>query len=495
MLTHAAEESASEARSRVRAWPGAHSFLTLLLIAFAGVALPLGAGLALHALRVGDIATQSEIALHNAVVITQDTRVLSELVTAMERAARQYHVLGDGERLAAYTERRRDFADLLQRIGQLAPESSRQELAALESLEAALFGALSVLPPGGQALQLALEDFNAIRDHTATLTAQTFRRVSEEAALLREMARGAQRMLYWQAIALVPLALAAAALFSFLLARPVRQIDRAIHRLGAGDMRSEIRVRGPRDLVELGQRLAWLRDRLHRLEQQKRSFLRNVSHELKTPLATLREGAELLRDGTLGPMTREQTEVADLLQRSSVQLAGQIDDLVAVSRVAAAGPDSWVGRVDLATVVRRVMESHRLPIRKRRIRCDPDLQPAPVIADPDQLAILVNNLVSNAVKYTPADGCIRIVLRSQADTVTLDVIDAGPGIDASEAVRLFDPFFQGRNQPGGPVKGTGLGLAIARDCAQAHGGDIAIVDTGGAGAHFRVTLPRAAEEN
>src|SRR5258708_29729668 len=128
-------------------------------------------------------------------------------------------------------------------------------------------------------------------------------------------------------------------------ARPIRQLAHGIRRVGAGEFDSDIRVGGPADLKYLGGRLEWLRERLIELEQQKRLFLRHVSHELKTPLTALREGSELLADETAGPLSAGQREVVGILRQNSVRLQQLIEDLLDYHRA----PDS-VGRLELAAV-------------------------------------------------------------------------------------------------------------------------------------------------
>jgi two-component system sensor histidine kinase GlrK len=112
-------------------------------------------------------------------------------------------------------------------------------------------------------------------------------------------------------------------------------------------------------------------------------------------------------------------------------------------------------------------------------------------ADPEKLRSIVDNLLGNAVKFTPAGGSITVTARAGGADAVIDVIDTGPGVPAEEREAIFDSFFRGRAKAGGRIEGTGLGLAIAREFAEAHGGRIGVV-TGASGGHFRVTVPRKA---
>src|SRR5712691_6319922 len=177
---------------------------------------------------------------------------------------------------------------------------------------------------------------------------------------MRRTAERAQRILWLQFAATIPLGVLLAVGVTLLISRPILQLDQAIRRLGAGEFDSDIRVGGPADLKYLGGRLEWLRERLIELEQQKRLFLRHVSHELKTPLTALREGSELLAEGTAGPLAAGQREIVGILQQKSVQLQRMIEDLLNYQRA-----QESVGRLELAAVrldrvVERVLEDHQL---------------------------------------------------------------------------------------------------------------------------------------
>src|SRR5204862_7195698 len=122
--------------------------------------------------------------------------------------------------------------------------------------------------------------------------------------------------------------LALAILFAVLIARPIRQLDQAIRQMGTADFTHAIEVNGPQDLRYLGQRLEWLRTRLHELEEQQNRFLRHVSHELKTPLTAVRDGAELLRDRVGGDLSTEQQEIVRMVREKPVPLQKLIKDLL-----------------------------------------------------------------------------------------------------------------------------------------------------------------------
>jgi two-component system sensor histidine kinase GlrK len=310
---------------------------------------------------------------------------------------------------------------------------------------------------------------------------------------LQEIAtQGRQKWLYL-ALATAAIALALAILFAVLIARPIRQLDQAIRRMGTADFGHRIEVNGPQDLRYLGQRLEWLRSRLHDLEEQQNRFLRHVSHELKTPLTAVREGAELLRDNVGGKLSPEQREIVAIVRQNSLSLQKLIEDLLNYHQTRALEPQAAVS-VSMFEVVRRVLSEHKLAALARMVTFEQQLEPALVVGDAVKLRTIVDNLVSNAIKYSPRSASIVVALGTERGFAVLDVIDGGPGIDRQERERIFDSFYQGAPPDDGRVKGSGLGLAIAREYALAHGGRIEVRDRADhePGAHFRLWLPLAA---
>jgi two-component system sensor histidine kinase GlrK len=263
--------------------------------------------------------------------------------------------------------------------------------------------------------------------------------------------------------------------------------------MGTADFGHRIEVNGPQDLRYLGQRLEWLRSRLHDLEEQQNRFLRHVSHELKTPLTAVREGAELLRDNVGGKLSPEQREIVRIVRQNTLSLQKLIEDLLTYHQTRAMEPQAVVP-VSMPEVVRRVLSEHKLAAFARMVTFEPRLEPALVVGDAEKVRTIVDNLVSNAIKYSPRSAAIDVALRTEPGFAVLDVIDRGPGIDPQERDRIFDSFYQGRPPVDGRVKGSGLGLAIAREYALAHGGRIEVEGRAdrARGAHFRLWLPLAA---
>jgi two-component system sensor histidine kinase GlrK len=301
-----------------------------------------------------------------------------------------------------------------------------------------------------------------------------------------------QRTLLQLVLATLAAALAIAFALTRVIARPIAELDASIRQLGSADFAQPIRVGGPQDLRDLGSRLDWLRRRLTELEEQKNRFLRHLSHELKTPLASLREGAELLNDQVAGPLAPPQRAVVSIMRDNSVKLQRLIEELLDYQRALHAAASLEVKPVRLDALVREVVEAHRLSALAKEQRVVLELAAVGVDADAEKLRSIVDNLLGNAIKFTPAGGTISVLAREADGRVTIEVIDSGPGVPPEERDAVFESFFRGRAKAGGRVEGSGLGLAIAREYAEAHGGRIALI-AGESGGHFRVTLPKRPE--
>jgi two-component system sensor histidine kinase GlrK len=262
--------------------------------------------------------------------------------------------------------------------------------------------------------------------------------------------------------------------------------------MGSADFTHAITVTGPQDLRYVGQRLEWLRSRLSELEEQQTRFLRHVSHELKTPLTAVREGAELLRDGVGGKLSAEQLDIVRIVRDTTLHLQKLIEDLLAYQQTRAMEPAA-LAPVALADVVGRVLREQRLAALGRMIAVDAKIAPATVVGDAERLRTIVDNLLSNALKYSPRNAKVEINVGVEDRFAVVDVIDEGRGVADADRSRIFESFYQGPPPVDGRIKGSGLGLAIAREYAVAHGGRVEVRARadGRSGAWFRLALPLA----
>jgi two-component system, NtrC family, sensor histidine kinase GlrK len=465
------------------------SLQRLLAIGFAVVAAPLVLALVNAALSVQDLARQSESTIGQAAQAARGSRLLMEQALSMERVVRQYVILNDTGLVVDYAKIRANFKQTTSELSLLPLDEA--QLAALNRTidrEQALYQMLGE-PLGTEAQRAQLvQGFVGLSEMAKEVLNQSNLLIDREVNRVRASAADTQRGLYTQLYAALVLGLLIALLFAFLIAKPIGQLDRAIRQLGAAQFTAPIRVRGPGDLEYLGQQLEWLRHRMVALEEQKVRFLGHVSHELKTPLTALREGAELLADGTAGPLSAQQREIVSILQANGVQLQRLIEGLLDYQRTVAAIGQLDRKPLDVADVARSVADAHKLVAASRSIKLEVSAYPTPAFADRDKLRTLLDNLVSNAVKHSPEGGTVTIGVSQSGGTACVDVIDRGPGVANENREKVFDWFFQGARPLGERIQGSGLGLAITHELVRAHDGTIELVDAP-AGAHFRVRLP------
>jgi two-component system sensor histidine kinase GlrK len=444
--------------------------------------------------RVDRLAELSRTAVQEAEAVTSQSRRLVETLADMQRPFLQYQVTGDRDFYGLYLERRNEFGESLRALSERGLTArGRAHLLDLARREQALFESLS-RPPQWQGAALARRDAERV---WAAVNGAAYAMLTESDTLIdthvNEMTRRAEalkRSFVVLAAILIPGTIAIAALFFRLIIRPLRALGRSIRRLGAREISEPISVRGPRDVQELGEQLDWLRQRIEQLEQQKITFLRHISHELKTPLTTIRTGSELLVEG-LGAGSSEEAEISRIIHANGLELQRLIEDLLRFSETQDVAMELELSdSLDLAAIVAGVVDKHALASTAKSITVKTDLTTVSVRGDENKLRIVVDNLLSNATKYTPWGGHIHVALRAAGSCAVLDVDDTGPGVDESEIDRIFEPFQKGSAECTGSVKGSGLGLSIASEYVEAHDGHIRVVGST-SGAHFRVSIPIA----
>ena len=470
------------------------SFLKFILLGFLLVSMPLLYALVELIVSLDRLGTQSQQAVLQAAQAGRASRQLYEQSVTLERLVRQHLILDDPQLVEDYARLRQDFRSTAEQLQQLPLDGAQlSQLEKITDAESRLYAMLKSSQRSPSAGAALAEGYANLAEEAQAMLTASNRLTEREIEHLQETAAEGSKTWVYLALAAGAIALALAILFSVLIARPIRQLDQAVRRMGTADFTHAIEVNGPQDMRYLGRRLEWLRSRLHELEEQQTRFLRHVSHELKTPLTAVREGIELLRDRIGGDLSAEQQEIVRIVRENTLSLQKLIEDLLSYHQTRSMEPQT-LGPVALADVIRRVVREHKLAAFARMLTFEAKLSPAIVVGDGQKIRAIVDNLVSNAIKYSPRSGVIAIEVAGEGEFALLDVVDQGPGIDPEDRLRIFDSFYQGKPAPEGRIKGSGLGLAIAREYAIAHGGRIEALSRadGRRGAHFRVWLPLAA---
>jgi two-component system sensor histidine kinase GlrK len=461
-----------------------------MLIGFTIVAAPLLFAIVNAAVQMNRLSNRSEQLVAHGIQGSRNNQNMFEEIGALERTARLYQIIGNSELLDVYT---RNHTRLTTTVGELLtlPLDARSQADAHALLGEVdrLSAELRAARPNSPRMAEVINGFPHLSEMASKVSDRISAQIDRELANLQNAGQRAQQRLFVTTLCLVPITLATVGLFTFLFGRPIRAIDRAIGELGRGTFSRPIAISGPADLERLAAQLEWLRGRLLELAQEKNRFLRHMSHELKTPLANIREGTELLMDGAVGELQSAQREVTAILRENGMKLQRLIENLLSFSAWQAKSVGLEITEFKLRPLVKSVLENQQLTLIAQRVRLDVQVEDLTPCADRGKVRLILDNLLSNAIKFTPRGGTICMHARGEREQLVLDVIDSGPGIPAEERNRIFEAFYQGKTPQGGHVKGTGIGLSVVTEFVNAHGGSIEISEAKDGGAHFRVRLP------
>ncbi len=465
------------------------SFQQLLLFAFLLITALL-VGVALRSLFQYDaLMLESRNAAGRALKLSGNAQSLAERSAAMERAARQSLVLNDQVLRRRFNDAARDANEVIGKLvdNGLPPGSIDAWRAQLGVIEGLMNGPQDTALTRESTMALQFRDLDGLNTNIAQ-QAQFLIETSNNA--LAQRIENAGKRLMRQVVAASALAVALALAFGIWLARPFKRIERAIVGLGQNRLDEPIDIKGPADVRRVSQQLEWLRLRLTELDADKARFLRHVSHELKTPLAALREGVSLLEDGVTGALNPAQREVAQILQQNTVALQGQIEALLRFNAAAFEARELRRERTALLPLIEEQIDAQRLQWQSQGLKVQAEGEAITMTVDPVKLGTAIANLLSNAIRFSTRGGTISIAVSSSPNAVCIDINDAGPGIAPEDRDRIFEPFYRGERQPEHAVKGTGIGLSIVQEYIAAHGGQVSLLPSG-PGARFRIELPRA----
>jgi two-component system sensor histidine kinase GlrK len=464
-----------------------------LVTGFIFVVLPLLTALFSSVQILDGLVQQSAFAVYSSVDRTSSVRRIADLLRDQERKARLYNVLGESSQLESVNRVHFDLQETFVHLQSTGDDVALGEL--LRKIQARENYIVAVLNrfSGGpiqrkKELIGVLDRYQDVDALTIRLVTVSNKGIRDEVSQLREKVSQGKKTLAWQTSGLIGFSILFLVLFITLILKPIRQMDRGIESIGNGDFTTPVRVSGPRDLEALGERLDWLRRRLAELDREKIKMVAHISHELKTPLSSIKEGAGLLRDEIVGPMNPSQKDVVAILDKNSDKLQRLIENILDFNMSQARKAPAKMQVLRLDELLRTVVSDHKNSMLARRLTLYLKLADVTIKGDSEQLKTVFDNLLSNAVKFTPDEGAIRVQLKREEQQAVLVVEDTGVGIDKEDRSRIFSPFFQGKEAKKAVVKGSGLGLAIAKEYVQNHGGAIRLLSSE-TGARFSIVLP------
>jgi signal transduction histidine kinase len=269
------------------------------------------------------------------------------------------------------------------------------------------------------------------------------------------------------------------------MAGPVEDVLAALGRAADGDFSARVPEHGSPEGRTLARAWNTMAERLQRQDEQRRNLFTDISHELRTPLSVLQGTLEGMRDGIY---PRDNEHLALSLEETQT-LARLVEDLRTLATADSAGLRLTKAPVDLGDLARDVLAAFGDQAAEAGVTLGfaAEPGPAPVVdADAERLRQVLNNLIGNALRYTPRGGTVRIrCYPAGGDRVGLAVEDSGTGISRDDLPHVFDRFYKSKDS-----RGTGLGLAIVKSLVQAHGGEIAADSEPGRGTSIRIELPR-----
>lgn len=283
------------------------------------------------------------------------------------------------------------------------------------------------------------------------------------------------------------LGLLAAGAMASALARPLRRLTDGASRMQRGELQTRVTPGGAPELRELGNALNRLAETLEREEEIRRAAAADVAHELRTPLAGIVSRIEAAQDRVLA----DEHANLDAMHTEALRLTQLVEDLGKLAEAQQPGLTLHKQRLDLRALVHERARVYQDYLQAKDIALDERLAPASVYGDPGRIAQIVDNLLSNALRYTDAGGTVTVEVGQRDGEALLEVADSGIGITGEDLPYIFERFWRGEPSRARRTGGAGIGLAIVRELVRAHDGRIDVESKPGHGSRFRVCLPAA----
>lgn len=343
----------------------------------------------------------------------------------------------------------------------------------------------SLEPPGGAAADRVEADLEQL------VEAMHARMVAAQAEAKRLETRTWAGVLAATGTAVV-LALIGTGLVAFRVTRSLRMLSAATRAVAAGSLREPIPVGGRDEIGDLARSFEAMAAQLRQMDEMKEEFFAKMSHELRSPLTSVREASQLLGDEVPGPLNPKQTRLVEIIGRSSDRLLRLVNQILEMSRLRAGVLPLHRARLDLDRVIGRALDEMRPQADEAGVTVDRERvgHRFTYVGDEDRLVQVVINLVANAIRFTARGGRIVVRLVDAGSELELAVEDTGAGIPERDLPHIFDSYRQAHTGRGG----TGLGLAIVRGVVEAHGGRVTVESQEGKGSRFTVLLPRRLPE-
>lgn len=469
------------------------SIKKLTLLGFSLVALPLVAALLYSAAQMNLLSNQSEDAIFNAAELTKTSKQLSESLVKMERYASQSIVLKNKELTNNYFIEEETILNLINK------NLNNHNDKTLKTLSNKFYNEILVInkllsPDSEQTLYLTqLQDqFKFLAKTNQHINQRSNVLIYNQAEAVKTSAQLVRQTML-NSLLIIPITILIAIFFIIIITKPLKKLIAQIQQLEQGNFEHKIKLKGSPEINEIVDALEVMRTRLHALELQKSSFIRHISHELKTPLAAIREGTELLYDNSVGSLNPDQHEISDIIRTSVTRLQRLIEDLLDFNIVLDSTSLQDSEKLNVTHLINTVVNERKLDIKRKTLDVQTTLDDIFIYSNAKQLIVILDNLLSNAIKYSPDKSTIAITTRLQKEQLIITLSDQGMGLDDKVVDKVFDAFYQGPAPKDTAIKGSGLGLTIVKELLMRINGDIKILSKTHqpSGTTFKLTLPRA----
>ena len=472
------------------------SIKKLTLLGFTLVSLPLVFALLYSANQINQLSTLSSNTIFDVAEIINTNKNFTNTLKKMERYASQYVVLNDEELIENYLLQEQVITDLINN------EITKNQDPQLHRFSIEFINIttnihqLLLLMSSNKVDKLSLEQlqpqFKQLTKINEKITLRNNALINLQAKQIKNSAEHVSSTML-KSLVIIPITLLIAALFIVLITKPLKRLTKKIQRLEQGDFQKKIELEGSAEIREIADALEIMRTRLHALELQKSSFIRHISHELKTPLAAIREGTELLYDNSVGALNEGQQEVCQIIKSSVTRLQQLIEDLLDFNIVLDSTSLQDSEKLNLSTLLAHVLTERKLDLKRKKIEVIQQVLPITLYSNAKQLMVILDNILSNAIKYSPINGVININAKITKQQLILTIIDQGLGIENTQKNKIFDPFYQGNAPTDNQIKSSGLGLTIVKELLLRLNGSVTITSNTQAPSYtsVQILLPRA----
>lgn len=468
------------------------SIKNLTLLGFTLVALPLVIALIYSATQVNQLSIESESAIFDVAELIKSNREISESITKMERFSSQYLVLQDQELLKNYQQQAKQLSDSIKLYLNHASDIELQQLSKQFLQLSNKIEQLILQKNKSVSLENIQTEFKKLIKISQKINWRSNEIINSQAAELKNKADNVSAAML-RSLLIIPLIILVAGVFILLITKPLKELIEQIQQLERGNFENKFNIQGSSEILEIADALEVMRTRLHALELQKSSFIRHISHELKTPLAAIKTGTELLDDSSVGMLNEEQQEVSHIITSSVGRLQKLIEDLLDFNIVLDSTSLQDSEKLELTPLLNNVINSHILVIKNKDIVINKQFSPLVVYSNAKQLQVIFDNLLSNAIKFSPKKGIITVKSTLKNERLILSVTDQGIGIASELKEKIFTAFYQGIPPENNQIKSSGLGLTIVKELVMRLNGDIEVVSKlkVPTGSTFNLSLPRA----